>query len=415
MRRRDAGVRIVMIDPQEVPGRGLAYGTPCRSHLLNVAAGGMSADPERAGHFLDWWRGVEGKGLGAGDFAPRMVFGGYVQALFGEAGVEHVRDRAVGYRREGGVGVVSLAGGGEVRAGDVVLATGNFTPCALPGEGYRQAWDDAFYEAVRPEESVVLVGTGLTMVDVVLRLRDRGHRGRISAVSRNGFLPEVHAPCEKADMCSVPLGTEPTALAYVRAFRWALGRHGDWRAAVDVLRPVENALWAALPVEEKARFRRHLQRRWDIVRHRIAPQVAEGLRGEAYRLKVVRGRVERTEREGDGFVVHVRVREGVEHVEAAHVVMCTGPDMDYRRVGSALLNGLIAEGVAGTGLFGAGLALREDGAVLDREGLVSEGLYALGPARQGVLFESIAIPEIRRQAADLAVILAAGEEEGSVG
>jgi len=58
------------------------------------------------------------------------------------------------------------------------------------------------------------------------------------------------------------------------------------------------------------------------------------------------------------------------------------------------------------GTAGGGLWTDEDGALRGADGSFSEVLFTLGPARQGTLLESIAVPELRVQAIALAELLA---------
>jgi uncharacterized NAD(P)/FAD-binding protein YdhS len=188
-----------------------------------------------------------------------------------------VRDTAIGCHKEGGAYRITLAGGGTIRARHVVLACGHFDPARLrgippeldaTGRYHHDAWAGGVFGGIGPNEEVVLIGTGLTTVDVVMRPRENGHRGRITAVSRHALFPERHAPHTTLPAPIFEPGTTaPTARAYLRAFHAALRRGTDWRAAVDSMRPVLNDLWLALPDMEKLRFRRHLQRRWEIRRH----------------------------------------------------------------------------------------------------------------------------------------------------
>jgi hydroxyacylglutathione hydrolase len=259
------------------------------------------------------------------------------------------------------------------------------------------------------DEEIALIGTGLTMIDVVMRLCENGHRGRITAISRHALLPERHAPHPKLAAPIVGTGTTPTARAYLHAFHAALRRGTDWRLAVDSLRPVVNELWLALPDVEKRRFRRHLQRRWEVLRHRMAPQIADMVDGErqAGSFRMLAGHVEKVTVVGDRLRVSAR-REGESFdVEAGHIINCAGPGLDYRKAASPLLHGMLEAGEIAPGFAGAGLRSTPEGALIDREGRVSAGLFSIGPARLGVLFESIAIPEIRQQACDLARLLAA--------
>ena len=110
--------------------------------------------------------------------------------------MSHVRSRAVGLAVDGSGARLALADGTELEADDVVLATGNGqAPLAwlpdLPGV-IRDPWAPGALEDVAPAASVAIVGTGLSAIDVVLSLRDRGHRGPVTMLSSHGLLPEPH-------------------------------------------------------------------------------------------------------------------------------------------------------------------------------------------------------------------------------
>ena len=416
--RQQAAARVVVFEPKGEFGLGLAYSTPSLLHLLNVPAGKISALPDDAGHFLRWLRkNHDAKATGA-TFAPRAVFGRYVRSLVAEIedAVEQEREQVVDLRREEEGAILALANGTEFRADMVVVATGNFDPAPLRGvcEEAKEsgvychnAWSDATYADLAEDATVALIGTGLTAVDVVLRLRELGHRGQVIALSRNGLLPNGHAEYTPAAECAIPAGTQPTCVAYLRAFRAALKRGVEWRAAVDSLRAATNDLWLALPEKEQQRFRRHLQRRWEIVRHRTAPPIAAAIAAErdAGTLVVRRGRVFGVTMNDGRGQVEVKTVDGVESVAADRVINCTGPSLHYRHVGSALLESLLRQGLATPGAMDAGFRTSRDGAMIEEDGAVSQVLYNLGPGRLGTLLESIAVPEIREQAVALASLL----------
>ena len=122
-------------------------------------------------------------------------------------------------------------------------------------------------------ESALLVGTGLTMVDLVLSLDSAGHQGRIVALSRRGQVPRSHADFEPA-----PVEADEVPVGNVRSlWRWLRERSArvGWRAAVDSLRPHSHSLWQSLDGEQQRRFLRHARPWWDVHRHRIAPEVAQ--------------------------------------------------------------------------------------------------------------------------------------------
>jgi hydroxyacylglutathione hydrolase len=311
--------------------------------------------------------------------------------------------------------------GGTLTADAVVLATGNFDPAPLPGISREaverglychSAWEDATYAGVSSDAPVTLIGSGLTAVDVVLRLRETGHRGVITAISRHGVFPSRHAPYEP--LAESVIAGEPPAKAreLLHAVHEAIRGGISWRAAIDSLRPRTNELWLALPLAERRRFRRHLQRRWEVVRHRMAPPIADQIEAEmrAGTLIVRQGSLGGVMREGNAARVTALNAAGETLELIAHrVINCTGPNMDYRRVGSALLESLFAQELITAGPLGGGLWSNEDGALRASDGSFSSILFNVGPGRQGTLLESIAVPELRSQAVAMAELLAARE------
>lgn len=416
--RRHHGLTCTIVAPSDRPSFGLAYSTPSLKNLLNVTAGGMSADPEEPHHFLEWMRGNVSPQTTADTFVPRAIFGLYLRNLYCMAAPEHVSHTAISCARDGRGYAIGLAGGETLRARHVVLACGHFAPARLrgipadldtTGRYHHDAWADSVFAGIDEHEEVLLIGTGLTTVDVILRLREVGHRGRITALSRRGLFPHRHAAHPTLPAPLIAPGTTPaTARAYLHAFHAGLRRGIDWRAAVDSLRPVLNDLWLALPDTEKLRFRRHLQRRWEIRRHRMAPQIADILERERQEgsLRVLDGHVSKVEASDESLRITAQGASDAFWLEAGHVINCTGPSLNYRQAASPLFANMFETGQIVPGFGGAGLRCQSDGALIGSDGRAAGGLFSIGPARLGVLFESIAIPEIRQQARDLASLLA---------
>src|ERR1700723_2112675 len=416
--RQRTPARIILIDRRPDFGLGLAYSTPSLRHLLNVPAGKISALPDQADHFLNWLRQNHDPTATEKTFAPRAVFGRYIQSLLASTrGIEQEIATVVDVRRHDSGAVLTLDNGCELRADLIVLATGNFDPAPLPGitkaasaSGlYRHnAWAAETYEGLQPDAPVALIGTGLTGVDVVLRLRELGHRGRIIAVSRHGMFPNRHDDYIPLRSSAIPFHTPATCVAYLRALRDAIRGGAEWRAAFDSLRETTNELWLRLPLEEKKRFRRHLQRRWDVVRHRMAPPIADIIESELRNdtLEIREGHLKTVDASPAGAYITVRAHDDTESFYAGRVINCTGPSMNYRRVPSTLLQNLFRRGLVTSGPLGAGFHCSQDGAVIDADGHTSEIIFNLGPGRLGDLLESIAVPEIRQQAVELASTLA---------
>jgi hydroxyacylglutathione hydrolase len=409
---------VILIDQRPDFGLGLAYSTPSLRHLLNVPAGKISALPDQPDHFLHWLHENHDPTATEKTFAPRAVFGRYIQSLLKSTSqIEQEIATVVDIHQHDSGAVLTLDNGCELRADQIVLATGNFDPAPLPGitkaasdSGlYRHnAWAAETYEGLHPDAPVALIGTGLTGVDVVLRLRELGHRGRIIAVSRHGIFPVRHDDYTPLRSSAIPTDTPATCVAYLRALRAAIRGGAEWRATIDSLRATTNELWLRLPIEEKKRFRRHLQRRWDVVRHRMAPPIADVIESELRNgtLEIHEGHLKTVDSSPAGACITVHVHGESESFYAGRVINCTGPSMNYRRVPSILLQNLFNRGLVSSGPLGTGFHCSQDGAVIDAGGHTSKILFNLGPGRLSDLLESIAVPEIRQQAVELASTLA---------
>jgi len=308
-----------------------------------------------------------------------------------------------------------------VLADKVVLALGNFPPAdlQLPGKTANSSryvsnpWSSKALMDVSQDKSVLLVGSGLTSVDVTIELRARGFDGTIHILSRRGLLPQRHAavPFQPFRMDNLPC----TARGFLRTIRLqvekAEARGSNWREVVDSLRPVTQQIWRGLPPVERRRFLRHLRTYWDVHRHRIAERIADQLTLQLRngQIQMHAGRITEYREGAGGVEITYRDRKCGEpaklHVD--RVVNCTGPEGDCRRVASPLLLDLMEKGLARPDELSLGLDVSDDGALIDAHGSTSDFLYTLGPLRKGKLWESIAVPELRVQIAELADLLLA--------
>ncbi len=402
---------VTLVDSGGAFARGTAYSTDDPVHVLNVPAGRMSAFPDQPSHLVDWLA-ARGGPADPERFIERRLYGAYLGELLESAGdrVQRVTDQVVSLApRPGGV-QVHLARGAPLSARAVVLALGNFPPELPPGWdalpprlAWRSPWSGGDWPA--PDAEVLLLGAGLTALDVALSLEARGHRGRIHLLSRRGLLPATHPPRMSEP---VALGQRPARLgALVRMFREAAARE-DPRAVLDSLRPELGALWTALRPEEQRRFLRHLRTHFERLRHRVAPEVGARIAALEAEGRLVRhaGRVVSVAEQGARMVVRYRPR-GARTLAVLAVdlaIPTTGPAMDVRSLEDPLVRSLLASGQARPGPHGLGFATATDGAVL---GPLGDRLWTLGGLRRGDLWESTAIPELRAQARALGETLGA--------
>jgi uncharacterized NAD(P)/FAD-binding protein YdhS len=423
-------LRIVIIEPSGKFGSGVAYGTRCTKHVLNVPAGNMSALPEEPGHFVQWTR-AHGISDSPDAFVPRYWYGVYLHDLLEEARHEaHIERHAARVmdilpeEESGGpIGAKVIFDQGEpLRADRVILAGGNFPPSdaqlaesgLLSCERYlRDPWRARALQKIGPNDDLLMVGTGLTMLDVVVQLRSGGHRGRVHAVSRRGLVPQPHRP-PKAHV-AIPMPQEvaeaPRTAAGLlrgvkRAVRRLAGEGIDWRDVIASLRQHTVALWTSLSERERGRFLRHVRPYWDTHRHRIPLDLVGDVEQMILdgTLTIHRARIAASEPSEKGVRVTLRPRAGEQPYDANvdWVINCTGPDSDIRRVEEPLWKNLLVRGVVRPDPHAIGVVTAADGALLGRDDKPSRSVYLVGPLRKAQLWESTAVPELRVQAADVA-------------
>jgi len=425
LRQSDRNCSVVLIERGPVPGRGDAYGTQFEGHLLNVRAKNMSAYADVPDHFVNWAQRHYSASVKPDDFLPRPVYGQYVSSQLreaislGRAEFRCTQDEAVALARRGNRCEIHLASRQTLLADKVILALGNFPPADLqiPGKTSMcsryipNPWSPNALAHVANTESVLLIGSGLTSVDVTVELRTRGFEGTIHILSRRGLLPQRHnaipfAPFRIDEAPRTVRGLFRMIRAQVKA---AEARGSNWREVIDSLRPVTQEIWCTLPPEERRRFLRHLRTYWDVHRHRIAERIADQLTLQLRtgHIHVHAGRITEYQEVAEGVDITYRQRKSghLATLRIDRVINCTGPDGDYRRVCSPLLLDLMEKKLARPDELSLGLDVAEDGAFIDAQGSPSDFLYALGPLRKGKLWESIAVPELRVQVAELANLL----------
>jgi len=400
-RAAPAGVDIQLVGTPDSYGRGVAYGEARPEHLLNVRARDLGATSDHPGEFADWLSLTE---RARHSFLPRLVYGEYLHSrLHGAAQVSlaalaRVEQEAIAIQRDAGAFRIHLADGADFLSDVVVLTVGALPPQPLAGVGPRLAvhpsylgwpWQNGLdgtgaIDNVPPGARVLVIGTGLTMADVVTTLHRRGHRGPITALSRHGLLPNAHSEDPIA-----AIALPPTVLQalnshdlrqLVRALRTLIPIVPDWRALIDALRPYIQGFWRGLPVPQRGQFLRHLRAHWEVLRHRLAPALANE--------------------------IEVLIRErGFAHASSEQfdvLIRATGFDTDLERTSHPLVAQLRDSGMLSADPLGLGINASPRFEALDGNGSVVRGLYALGPLLRAQLWEITAVPELRVAARTLA-------------
>ena len=428
--------QILVIEPRAELGRGEAYSAVELGHTLNGNAARMSVDPDNADDLTQWLTDY----IGAGGwpesdqqhvpiselFPPRGIFGLYAQQRLAEAraqsasSVEHVRGEVVDLQVEEASTLLTLDNGQQLRGGFAVLATGMFPAARTPqteSTGLNAAavdpWDVKAMTGIDPQAPVLIIGSGLTMVDAVVSLEQAGHRGPVEVFSRHGLLPHVRRqPPSWVDFLGEDhrLRSPRQLLREVRRQCAIAQTQGiDWQAPLDTVRAHIGRLWSQASEREKRQFVRHVRPWWESHHHRSPPlsaQLVARLHDEG-RLRIRAASFKGLEPSAEGVTIRLRHRgeQAITLVSGAALINSSGIEYDWRRVARPLPQQLLKRGLVRPGPLALGIAADASGAVLDAEGTISRRLFAMGPPLRGMWWESTAVTDVALQAKALAARL----------
>jgi uncharacterized NAD(P)/FAD-binding protein YdhS len=419
-------LRVALIDRYGRHGLGQAYSTTHPAHLLNSPAGQMSAladDPED----LVRWAGTAAAGGTA--FLPRQEYGRYLEDTLAQAErrarplarLTRVTSDVLAIRRLSGRRLPLVLADGRIDADVAVLATGNLMgalPFPAPDSPriIADPWAPGALNDVADGSPVLIVGTGLTMMDLAVAVTSGRRRSTVYAVSRHGLLPRGHRQTGAGRKpIWLPVLSQPPGPVRLSELIWLVrtamaARPDTWPDVVDALRPAIPELWRRMPVRDKQLFLRHVARYWEVHRHRVPPATARRITELRCtgQLRLLQGRVSDVAEQAG----QVRVRIGQDagparELTAGWLINGTGPATDITRAADPLLRDLFGSGLARPDPLRLGIDADTDGAVLDASGAPGRHLFTLGPPLRGLWYETTAIPEIRAQAAALASRLTA--------
>ena len=429
--------QILVIEPRTELGRGEAYSAVELGHTLNGNAARMSVDPDNADDLTQWltdyiaaggWPESDQQHVPVSElFPPRGIFGLYAQQRLAEARagsastLEHVRAEVVDLQVAPGGVLLTLDDGQQLQGAQAVLATGMFPAARTPqtqSSGLNAAavdpWDVRGMTQLDPHSTVLIIGSGLTMVDAVVSLEQAGHRGPIEIFSRHGLLPHVRRqPPAWADFLAEDHSLRSPLQLLREVRRQCQGAQAlgiDWQAPLDTVRAHIGRLWSQASERQKRQFVRHVRPWWESHHHRSPPLSAELVARlhKQGRLRIQAASFQGLEPTLNGEVT-LRLRRRGEHhttqVSGAALINSSGIEYDWRRVARPLPQQLLARGLIQPGPLALGIAADASGAVLDAQGVASERLFAMGPPLRGMWWESTAVTDVALQAKALASTL----------
>ena len=412
-------IHVLWFDEKQRFGKGLAYSTLDRAHLLNVKVSNMSVFEEEPLHFFNWLQ-KNNQSYDIDSFVPRCVYGKYITDTLHDlmnsnklVTIDFIEEEVIAVNKNENFEIKTPS---EVRNADqLVLAFGNFLPRhprSLQTEFensahyFRNAFDEKLVNSSILKNDVTIIGSGLTMIDVVVSLHQNNYKGKIKVISPHGYIPKAHSeqplPIIKID---INVTKKYSLLEIVRLVNQQLKNakknNTNWHFVIDALRPFVQNLWQNFTLKDKQKFLRHLRHKWGVARHRASSESIGIINQllETKQLKVIKGRIELIKTKNNGFDVHYKTisNENLKF-ETEVIINCTGPESDFEKVEMPLIKQLLKDKIIAVDELHYGIKA-------NAHGEISKNTFTLGSSLKGLLWESTAIPEIRVQAKNIATIL----------
>lgn len=425
--KRHAGIRICMVEKKpEHLARGVAYAKHFTGQLLNVPVAGMSVDPETPLHFYNWLTANAVKyphlEFDAASFVPRSIYGDYVEeqfkAITDSAGERFsvVFDEAEKFERSGSNITVSCKRKETIQAKFMVLATGNLPPADIlvKTASFLQSpryisnpWTPGVIRNLETHQNVLIIGSGLTAIDIVLALYDQKHVGNIGLLSRRGKLPLPHTPGKPYQFSQPELLLSGNITTIVRALRNELKKCGEgisWQHIMDSIRPYTQQAWMNMSLEQKKIFLSRFRGFWEIHRHRVPASSLNKINEMKSKGQLVHytGNICDAAEGSSGVEVFYQHRNKMHSLKVDMVINCTGPESNFRKHNLPLLIDMMKKGCLVSDELNMGIGCNEEGKVLNDKGQPDELVYCMGHLRKGTLWETTAVRELREQAREIA-------------
>lgn len=421
-----APLLITVVEPRASLGAGVAYSTPEPAHRINVPAARMQLSGEEQGAFDRWYRQQPECSLDSAAhcadgavYPQRALFGRYLAQQFAAAAeahphvtLRHVQARALAWE-----GQQLLLSNGETLTGDILALAISHPPPSLPRMLQPFAdhpalianpWQPGVLDNVEPDASVAIVGTGLSMADVVASLATRQHQGPLLAFSRRGQLSRANLSGEWPEW-TLAAQPQPSARHWLRHIRDEVARAAaqqlPWQRVLDEVRVQGQAIWQSLPLPEQRRFARHLRSWWDVHRYRIAPQVAAVIarRQQQGSLQVLAARLVAIHTHPQQLEITLRQRDGTRQNHVLDkLIVTTGPGHEALTSSQPPLQSLSEQGLIRADALGFGIDVDDRSRTLNRSGQPNARLFAVGPAARARFGELMGLPQVADHAAAVA-------------
>jgi uncharacterized NAD(P)/FAD-binding protein YdhS len=286
--------KIIVFDAAKGNFSSAAFSPFSPHYILNIPTKKMSAFSNDENSFCNFlaknypkiWQET-----GEFGFAPRYIYGQYVENIFSQAkekaknkGLEYklINDEIVAIENNGLEFNLTTRSNVKFDATEIILAT-SFKQSKLPVNIESKNIIPALWSASAAEfhkknftdETICLIGAGLTTIDVIVGLKKKDFKGKIIVISRRGNLPKRHVDnlAPKIDLIEIS-DAKKGILFLCLKIRHFLRENPqfDLRHVINSIRLTTSELWHNLDEKNKKIFLR-LMPYFNIFRHR-APNIS---------------------------------------------------------------------------------------------------------------------------------------------
>jgi uncharacterized NAD(P)/FAD-binding protein YdhS len=428
---KSVGAIFLIEKKKEQMAKGLAYSNTLKYQPLNVRASQMSLFSEFPVHFVKWLyqnRSKYAQEIGefsADSFISRRVFGEYLKSTLYQTAkdaqelkkLHFINDEALAIEQTSpNKYTINFKETAALEVDKIVLALGNFPPppLAIHNQGFLKSdlyvsnpWEFEL-DKIHPKEPVFIIGSGLTMIDIVGSLHAQNHQGKIYVLSRRGLVPLPHQLYEvpiyklKALPSRAYLSLNDI-LTWFREEKHNASHLGyDWHSVVNAVRDKAPEIWQKLDLPEKQRFLRHLRPFWEVHRHRMplkSAHLISKLQKEG-QLEIIAGKLVDIQNDSNQAKVEFRRRKQPlnEEVYVDKVINCTGSETNLYKISSPLLKNLLDKGWLQTDDLYLGIQTDKYAHLINQKGEALGNIFVIGSLRKSGLWESTSLKEIRYQA-----------------
>ncbi len=432
IKQAQSPISIILVHAGHQLTRGIAYSTDSYGHLLNVRTNRMSALPDDPKHFQNWILSKEEYAAWhipdlAERFMPRKIYGHYLEELLAESLKNIPASTKVNIMNDEVLDIEQIKNGYKIilknteafSTNHVALCTGHQAPLSLPGKTKYSSsnaiainpWAEINTQGLNTNEAVLIIGSSLTMADTVISLAEQNFNGSIYVISRHGQLPLAH-PSQRHEH-SHPKDFIPSSdlqLLYRQIkdrIRELTSSSTTWHEPVlEVLRPHTQRLWNQFPIQQKEQFLRHLNHRWGRLRHRLPVEIYQFLHTKIKdkQLELIAGNIISIDEKNNVLevIINDRTTDEKRTLKVQRVINCTGPEANPEKSGNPLFRNLLKSGLIKACPMRLGFDATMDGKIINNSGRLTENFYTMGPGLRGIIWETVAVPELRVQAKKLA-------------